>query len=177
MQCVVGIGRFASKMCPVVDDLSELTLEMMWNAGLQLVVFYHYEEACRQHFQLWPGSCIPAPWHRTTDCPALLSAVDQALATCRSPRTTFHVTQAVLTPDTGFVFSHMNQSLQDALAGQSLTPFLDWLRRQKCGPGGVNIVAVDFIELTQLVTILLNMNQTMVKHLTSSQDGTAVMSS
>jgi len=40
--CVcVGCCRFSCKMCPVIN-VTELTLDMLWSAGLQLVVFYHY---------------------------------------------------------------------------------------------------------------------------------------
>ena len=161
----VDVGRFSSKMCPVMD-MSELTLEMMWSAGLQLIVFYHCDAACQRHFQLWPGACIPAPWHETFSCPALLSAVDRELSTRQTSRTSFHVMQGVFTPDSGFIVSHLGQKLLDTLAGQALDPFLDWLRYQKCGPGGINIVTVDFVELTQLVPILLRMNQTMADCLT-----------
>lgn len=159
------IDRFSSKMCPVMD-MSELTLEMMWSAGLQLIVFYHCDAACQRHFQLWPGACIPAPWHETFSCPALLSAVDRELSTRQTSCTSFHVMQGVFTPDSGFIVSHLGQKLLDTLAGQALDSFLDWLRYQKCGPGGINIVTVDFVELTQLVPILLRMNQTMADCLT-----------
>jgi len=58
-------------MCPVMD-VSELTLAMMWGAGLQLVVFYHCDAVCQRHFQLWPPTCIASPWHNTVSCPALV---------------------------------------------------------------------------------------------------------
>ena len=164
-------------MCPVMDS-SELTLQMMWSTGLQLVVFYHDEAACRRHFQLWPGTWIPAPWHNTVACPALVSAVDGDLAIrLHTPTETFHVTQGILTPDGGFVFSHMSQKLCGTLTGQALNPFLDWLRRQKCGLGGINIVTVDFIELTQIVPIVLDINRTMARCLTSNHDSAALTNS
>jgi len=159
----VDVGRFSSKMCPVMD-LSELTLEMMRGVGLQLIVFYHCDTACQSHFQLWPGSCIPAPWYNTVACHELVSAVDQGLATRRRTLSeTFYVTQGILTPDVGFIASHLGQKLRETLAGQTLDPFLDWLRVQKCGRGGINVVTVDFIELTRLVPILLDINRAMAR--------------
>jgi len=151
-------------------DLTELTLEMMWSAGLQLVVFYHCDEACLCQFQLWPAACIPSPWHNTVSCGDLVSAVDRGLAARRSHSETFHVTQGILTPDGGFIASHIGQKLRGTLAGPALSPFLDWLRLQQCGRSGINIVTVDFIELTQLVPVLLGMNRT----LSNSQDSTTL---
>ena len=154
-------------MCPVMD-LLELTLQVMWSAGLQLIMFYHCDAACQSQFQLWPGACIPAPWHNTVSCRTLLSGVDREISTRQTSCESFHVTQGVFTPDGGFIVSNLGQKLLDTLAGQALDPFLDWLRRQKCGPGGINVVTVDFIELTQLVLILLRLNQTMAQCLTGS---------
>jgi len=171
--CAVVVHRFSSKMCPVMD-MSELTLQMMWSASLQLIVFYHCDAACQHQFQLWPGTCIPSPWHDTVSCPALVSSVDRQLSLRRTSCESFHVTQGVLIPDGQFIVSHLGQKLLGTLAGQALDPFLDWLRRQKCGPGGINVVSVDFVELTQLVPILMRMNQTMAHCLTAS---TAVSSS
>ena len=160
--------RFSSKMCPVME-LSELTLQMMWSTGLQLIIFYHCDAACQHHFQLWPGTCISSPWHDTVSCPALVSAVDHQLSIrTRTSCESFHVTQGVFTPDGQFIVSHLGQKLLDTLAGQAVDPFLDWLRCQKCGPGGINVVSVDFVKLTQLVPILMHMNQVMAHCLTGS---------
>ena len=80
----------------------------------------------------------------------------------RSAADSFHVTQGVLTPDARFIVSHLAQKLGDALAGRALDPFVDWLRVQNCGGGGgVNVVTVDFLELTELVPILLRINRAM----------------
>lgn len=140
-------------------DSSALTLEMLWSVGLQLVVFYHHDAICQCHFQLWPAACIPAPWHGTISCHDLVSAVDCGLSTRRTHPETFHVTQGILTPHGGFIVSNLGQKLRGTLAGEALTPFLDWLRLQKCGPGGINIVTIDFIESTQLVSVMLDMNR------------------
>jgi len=173
----VDVGRFSSKMCPVMD-LSELTLQMMWSAGLQLVVFYHCDTACRHHFQLWPGTCIPAPWYNAVSCQSLVSAVDRDCAMrLQTHPETFYVIQGILTPDGGFVASRLGQTLCGTLSGQALNPFLDWLRLQKCGHAGINIVTVDFVELTQLVPILLDINQTMAHCLASSPGSTMLANS
>ena len=170
------IDRFSSKMCPVMD-LSEVTLQLMWTAGLQLVVFYHCDTACQSHFQLWPASYIPAPWHNTVTCSELVSANAAKLATrTQTISETFYVTQGILTPDGGFVVSHLGQKLCDTLSGQAVRPFLDWLRLQKCGHGGINVVTVDFIELTQLVPIVLNLNQTLAHCLNSPRRTTSTNS-
>lgn len=148
------LDRFSSKMCPVMD-ISELSLQMLWSAGLQLIVFYHSDSTlCEAQFQLWPASSIPAPWYNTTSCPALLSAVSRDnVSRLQSPSHTFHVMQAILTPDGAFIFSHLTQRLSGTLAGQALKPLLDWLQLQKTG---INIVTVDFIESTQLIQTLLD---------------------
>jgi len=154
-------------MCPVMD-MSELTLQMMWSAGLQLIVFYHYDEACRCQFQLWPGARIPAPWPNTIRCHDLVSAVDSELAVRSAHSEAFHVTQGILTADNGFIASHLGQKLRGTLAGQAVSPFLDWLRLQKCGPGGINVVTIDFIELMPLVPIMLDMNRSLAHCLRNS---------
>ena len=168
--CVADVGRFLSRMCPVID-LSELTLKTLWNAGRQLIVFYHCDAVCRQDSRLWPATFIPAPWHNTPRCRTLVPAVDRALSTRCAEK--FHVTQGVLTPDVGFVVFHPFQELRGALAGEVLAPLLECLGRHKCGPTGVNVVTVDFVESTRLVPVLLDMNRTLASHkqCTDSDEG------
>jgi len=146
-------------MCPVMD-LSELTLDMMWNARRQLIVFYHHDTSCRPNSNLWPAHSIAAPWHNTRACADLVSAVERGLSGRPTASNTFHVTQAVLTPDAAFIMSHFGKKLRGSLTGEALAPFFNWLRRQNCEPSaGINIVTVDFVETTQLVEILMNRNQ------------------
>jgi len=158
-------------------DSSALTLEMLWSAGLQLVVFYHCDAICQCHFQLWSAACIPAPWHNTVSCHDLVSTANFGLATRRIHPETFHVTQGILTPDGGFIASHLGQKLRGTLAGEAMTPFLDWLRLQKCGCGGINIVSMDFIESTQLVSVMLDMNRALAHCLKNSEDSAILTNS
>jgi len=156
-------------------DLSELSLQMLWNTGLQLIVFYHCDSTvCQSQFQLWPAYSIPAPWYNTTSCPTLVSAVSHDNATrLQSPSLTFSVTQGVLTPDGAFIFSHLGRKLRGTLSGQALKPFLDWLQLQKTG---INIVTVDFIESTQLVQTLLDINRTVAVCMIDKQGNPATAS-
>jgi hypothetical protein len=149
------LHRFSSRMCPVMD-MSCLTLRTLWDTGLQLVVFYHDHDSVEQHFQLWPGSIIPAFWHNKQTVDQLVEAVDAMR--CKRPPTDFYVSQGVLTPDTWYIASHVGQNLRSNICDGTLQPFVDWLRRQTIGCHGVNIVTMDFVELTQFIPTVVALN-------------------
>lgn len=141
-------------------DLSELTVQKMWSEKLQLVVFYDNDKACEKYPKLWPAKYIPAPWHNTQSCDKMVAGVANDLKDRqRDQPKKFYVTQGILTPQDPYVALHPNSTLRDTHAGKELNQFFDWLRKQKCGPGGINIVTADFIELTPLVSIVLGMNR------------------
>jgi hypothetical protein len=145
-------------MCPVMS-VSDVTLQMLWEHGLQLIVFYHQPAIAEQHFQLWPGSMVPAPWHNETGVEELLAGVDKGLNE-RSVRYSdvFHVTQGVLTPDNGCIMKNLTGTLKNSMVVKVATPLVEWLRRQKAGVGGINIVISDFVEMADFIPTVVRLN-------------------
>ena len=145
-------------MCPLMD-VSSVTLQMLWENGLQLIVFYHHHPLVEQHFQLWPGSLLPAPFHNMTAVPELLVAVAKGIEDrCTKYSDVFHVTQGILTPDNGCIMSNLTGSLKSSLCSKLANPFVDWVRRQRSGVSGVNIVTMDFIEMSEFVPCVVRLN-------------------
>lgn len=145
-------------MCPVMT-VSEVTLQMLWEHGLQLIVFFHQPAAVEQQFQLWPGCLIPAPWHNKTCVEDLMPAVDRGLNE-RTVRYSdvFHVTQGILTPDNGCIMRNLGGTLKNYMAAKVAPPIIDWLRRQKAGRKGINIVAIDFVEMADFASTVIRLN-------------------
>jgi hypothetical protein len=155
-------GRLSTRMCPVMD-MSSVNLATLWQSGLQLLVFYQ-ADILQDYFQLWPATSIPAPWHNTTNTSRLLAAIDRELVQRSAALSkTFHVTQGILTPDTLFIMGHVAKCLKNTLCLDVEKPLMDWLKKQKAGSGGVNIVSVDFVELAGYIETVIGLNYTLTQ--------------
>jgi len=141
-------------------DVSSVTLQMLWENGLQLIVFYHHQSPLvEEHFQLWPGSLLAAPWHNKTSVTELLDAVARGIEDrCNRYSAFFHVTQGILTPDNGCIMSNFAGSLKSSMCSKLAGPFVDWIRRQRAGIAGVNIVTMDFVEMAEFVPSVIRLN-------------------
>lgn len=101
---------------------------------------------------LWPGSMIPSPWPRTTRIKDLIDFLDKStfshnntlnhshsssttttttttstLPRCRQ-RTSFFVSQGVLTPTVYTVLGHVTSSLKDHFAQSAAQAVVEWLK-------------------------------------------------
>lgn len=146
--------KFESKMCPHLD-MDSVTLSMMWESGLQVIVFYQ-NNFIRDNMMFWPASSIKAPWANTADIHDLMTFLDSRFKSGR-PLDEFHVTQGVITPGTGMIMSHLNSSLQ-AMTEKVAPRIVVWLKDKKIGSQGINICMIDFVEKADFISNVISLN-------------------
>lgn len=133
---------FRHRLCPVVAGLSQISLSWMNDRDYQIIVVYRNEIA-RVERNVWPSGLWPTPWPNTVNPENLVNFLDLRLRS-RIADIGF-VSQCLLTPDTGYVLKHLCGSLHRDLADLCRRASLPWIRKQKPGPGGLNIVITDFV--------------------------------
>lgn len=140
-------------------DINEVTLQTLWDNGLQMLVFYQHPAVLQQHFQLWPGNAIQAPWYNKTKTSELLRAVVDGLAD-RAVRysSVFYVTQGILTPDNACILANMGCTLKSCLCSKVAGPLVELIQQQKAGVGGINVIIMDFVEMADFVTNVVRLN-------------------
>ncbi|EFA08660.1 PI-PLC X domain-containing protein 2 [Tribolium castaneum] len=134
------VDTFGAKIQPRTD-LTQLTLLEMTERGKQVIIIYRSD--LREDF-LWPGGSFPTPWADTVFVPKLISFLNQTLKS-RNYSLGF-VSQCVLTPTVWYVCKNIFSSLVNKCVLPLETAKYDWIRRQRAGPKGVNIVISDFID-------------------------------
>uniref|UniRef100_A0A7M4ETZ0 Phosphatidylinositol specific phospholipase C X domain containing 2 n=1 Tax=Crocodylus porosus TaxID=8502 RepID=A0A7M4ETZ0_CROPO len=142
---------FGSKLCPV-QPVEKVTLQYLWELKQQVLIFYHYP-LYQDYSFLWPGNKMPAPWANTTNVHKLLQFLETTLGE-RSQYGTFHVSQAILTPRVKTIARHLIRGLKNTLVHRNLPMILNWVKTQKPGVMGVNIITSDFVELVDFAATL-----------------------
>uniref|UniRef100_A0A3Q2PTM6 Phosphatidylinositol-specific phospholipase C, X domain containing 3 n=1 Tax=Fundulus heteroclitus TaxID=8078 RepID=A0A3Q2PTM6_FUNHE len=146
---------FGEKLCPVVFA-QEVTLKYLWEKEYQVLVFYHHPMALEVPF-LWPGQMMPAPWANTTD-PEKLVQFLQASVTDRRRKGTFFVSQVVLTPKASTVMKGVASGLRETITERALPGMMQWIRSQRPGENGINIITADFVELGEFISAVISLN-------------------
>ncbi|XP_026178078.1 PI-PLC X domain-containing protein 3 isoform X1 [Mastacembelus armatus] len=146
---------FGEKLCPVVFA-QEVTLQYLWEKEYQVLVFYHHPMALEVPF-LWPGQMMPSPWANTTD-PEKLVQFLQASITDRRRKGTFFVSQVVLTPKASTVMKGVASGLRETITERALPGMMQWIRSQRPGESGINIITADFVELGEFISAVITLN-------------------
>jgi len=169
---------FGSKLCPIHENVSNLTLEDMVDKNKRVIVIY--PSMAKVYSTLWPRYLCPNPWADTTNANQLIRFLDDNLAhrnTCR-----LFVSQAVLTPSQKTVVANLFSSLRNTLAKTCDECVAKWIRnllqlQLQGGSGGggqlnsgsksqnegdsreLNIVIVDFVENEQILDAVIALNK------------------
>ncbi|XP_005386425.1 PREDICTED: PI-PLC X domain-containing protein 2 isoform X1 [Chinchilla lanigera] len=146
---------FGNKLCPACS-VESLTLQTLWEKKCQVLIFYHCP-LYKQYSFLWPGKKIPAPWANTTSVRKLILFLETTLSE-RAPRGSFHVSQAILTPRVKTIARGLVGGLKNTLVHRNLPAILDWVKIQKPGAMGVNIITSDFVDLVDFATTVIELN-------------------
>lgn len=149
------IDKFESKICPHLD-MDSVSLSMMWESGLQVIIFYQ-NEFIKDNMMFWPASSIKAPWPNTAHIHDLITFLDGKFKAGRPPNE-FHVTQGVITPGTGAIMSHLNSSLH-ILAEKAAPRIVLWLKDKQIGAQGINICMIDFVEKADFIPSVITLNK------------------
>ncbi|XP_021256750.1 PI-PLC X domain-containing protein 2 isoform X1 [Numida meleagris] len=153
-------SAFGSKLCSV-ECVEYVTLQYMWEKEHQVLIFYHYP-LYREFPFLWPGNKMPAPWANTTNVHKLLQFLETTLEE-RSRYGTFHVSQAILTPRVKTIARHLIRGLKNTLVHRNLPMILNWVKAQKPGVMGVNIITSDFVELVDFAATVIALNDLLLE--------------
>ncbi|NXM39478.1 PLCX3 protein, partial [Gymnorhina tibicen] len=146
---------YGNKMCPAIFA-HEVTLQYLWEKEHQVLVFYHSPVAVEVAF-LWPGQMMPAPWANTTDTEKLIQFL-QASITERRKKGSFFISQVVLTPKASTVVKGVASGLRETITERALPAMMEWVRTQKAGESGVNIITADFVELGDFISTVIKLN-------------------
>ncbi|XP_075445664.1 PI-PLC X domain-containing protein 2 [Ascaphus truei] len=151
---------FGNKLC-TTECVENITLQYMWENKFQVLIFYHYD-ICHEYSFLWPGNKMPAPWANTTNVHKLIQFLETTLGE-RSKRGTFHVSQAILTPRVKTIVRGLKSGLKNTLVHKNLPRILNWVKIQKPGAMGVNIITSDFVELVDFAETVIGLNYLLLK--------------
>lgn len=112
---------------------------------------------------LWPSASFPSPWPNTVVIPNLIGKLNEYLR-CRCYNVGF-VSQCVLTPTTWFVCKNIYSSLKRRCVVPLENSKYQWIKQQKCGQNGVNIIISDFVELDnwRFCKEIIHLNYTFLK--------------
>ncbi|XP_072717008.1 PI-PLC X domain-containing protein 3 [Ciconia boyciana] len=146
---------YGNKMCPAIFA-HEVSLQYLWEKEHQVLVFYHSPVALEVPF-LWPGQMMPAPWANTTDPEKLIQFL-QASITERRKKGFFFISQVVLTPKASTVVKGVASGLRETITERALPAMMQWVRTQKPGESGVNIITADFVELGDFISTVIKLN-------------------
>lgn len=150
---------FENKLCPHLDP-STTSISLLNENGLQVIAFYCNPDVCKMHAEVWPGTLIPSPWANTTSIEKLRHFLDANYEKYRNRGADqFLVTQCVLTPDIGYIMSHLLNNLKDNMAIPASQTLTNWLKNKKAGPGGLNVCIIDFVEYCGYPSIIVNLNK------------------
>ena len=145
---------FEKKLCPKSESLSSLTLDHMKQQGYQVIVIYPRMATSTNVF-MWPRSLCPSPWANTTKIDVLAPFLKEGLER-RDDRNAFFVSQAILTPTSKTITSHLTSSLEKSLAKECDEFAMKWLSED---PSNLNIVIVDFVEKDDIAEIIIKLNK------------------
>uniref|UniRef100_A0A8D0G373 Phosphatidylinositol specific phospholipase C X domain containing 2 n=1 Tax=Sphenodon punctatus TaxID=8508 RepID=A0A8D0G373_SPHPU len=151
---------FGSKLC-TKECVENMTLQYLWEKEQQVLIFYHYPLFEEYPF-LWAGSKMPAPWANTTNVNKLLQFLETTLGE-RAKHGTFHVSQAILTPRVKTIARHLIRGLKNTLVHRNLPMILKWVKSQKPGTMGVNIITSDFVELVDFAATVIALNNLLLE--------------
>ncbi|MBN3280196.1 PLCX3 protein, partial [Polyodon spathula] len=147
---------FGNKLCPAIFA-QEVSLKYLWEKEYQVLVFYHNPAALEVPF-LWPGQMMPSPWANTTDPDKLIQFLQSAI-TERRRKGTFFVSQVVLTPKASTVMKGVASGLRETITERALPGMMQWVRTQKPGESGINIITADFVELGDFISAVIMLNR------------------
>ncbi|KFO57627.1 PI-PLC X domain-containing protein 2, partial [Corvus brachyrhynchos] len=155
-------SAFESKLC-CVECVEYVTLLRMLNVfqTQNVLIFYHHPLYQEYPF-LWPGNKMPAPWANTTNVHKLLQFLETTLGE-RSRYGAFHVSQAILTPRVKTIARHLIRGLKNTLVHRNLPMILNWVKAQKPGVMGVNIITSDFVELVDFAATVIALNDLLLE--------------
>lgn len=140
------------------EDKSIASLQELWLAGEQVVIFYPNASILEMFPSFFSGESICSPWPDTDNKEKLLTHISAHGLTSKAFGQ-FHVTQAVLTPQTSTIIKHLNSSLKNALTRKGNETITSWLKSNSADKRySFNVILVDHIDFDDLITTIIGFN-------------------
>ncbi|XP_064166906.1 PI-PLC X domain-containing protein 1 [Anguilla rostrata] len=147
---------FVTKLCPKKEPTH---LGHLWQLGYQVIVSYDHT-ILNRHDELW----APIPYWWANKCKAELLVEELECRKRRGRPGGFFVAGINLTEDLKYICSHPTESLKD-LVMSTYPDLLEWVKAQAPGSsqGSVNIIAGDFVTESELVPVVIALNENLLK--------------
>ncbi len=150
-----------SHLCPRTE-LSRITLRHLWQSNKQVLFFF--DHSTKEHLPTFAWSSkanILAPFDVQTfkDPDKWIKFLTVKYKSKRS-QNMFYITQGILLPHWIEVLAGqtVNATLKSWISQTASTRLVEWLKRRKRGPNGINIVIADYIEENNFVPAVLYLN-------------------
>jgi hypothetical protein len=137
------------------------TVQTYWDKGYQAVVLYQDANTVEKSAgRLWPLQELDSPWPNVGTTKDLHTALKEKVAN-RNPKK-FFCAQGILTPDANVIKREIMNG--DGLSIKKLSQkcaarVVDWVEDEWKPANNVNIVIVDFTEISNLVPSVISYNQ------------------
>jgi len=150
-----------------------LTLKKLWADGKQVIISYHDGNHANRN-SLWTGrTTVISKWPNTNKQSKAFKKLNQwtkQRARNQNANQPFWVTQGILTPTAKDIGVNGKQfwkglwtgkwgSLKTELGSPMCSAISAWLKSQKSGRGGINIVITDFVEEYNFIENVLALNR------------------
>nr|XP_022300676.1 PI-PLC X domain-containing protein 3-like [Crassostrea virginica] len=148
---------FGNKICSSTN-INNVTLQKLWEKGLQVIILYHYEHVFNDHHDvLWHESYISSPWAETADISQLLSFLDKHKRTSYDQER-FFCWQGILTPSAQTIILNPFGSLKEVLAAELAPSFVTWVKNCKSVNCKHGIFIADFVEMAEFIPTVIELN-------------------
>lgn len=139
-------------------DKSFASLQELWLAGEQVIVFYPNSSVLELFPSFFGSDALCSPWPNTDKKEKLLEHIS-AHGLASKTRGQFHVTQAVLTPQTSKVITHFSGSLKSVLTSEGNEAIVSLLKSSLGDKSfSFNIILVDHVECDDLISTIIGFN-------------------
>ena len=148
---------FSGKLYGPGKKGANCTLKDIWSCKKSIVALYEDSASAKENPSFWPRSNIFSPWFNTDNVGTLIDDLNKRFGTIKDG--CFNVFQAILTPQTSTIITHVSGSLKNTLAvdcDQHVSTWLQSMKKQK--KKGINIVICDFVNLNEYPSEVISLN-------------------
>ena len=140
------------------ENKSIASLQELWLAGEQVIIFYPNSFILEMFPSFFGSDAICSPWPNTDNEEKILEHIS-AHGLASKARGQFHVTQAVLTPQTSTVVRNINSSLKSCLTSKANTAIVSWLKKNMGDKSfSFNVILADHVDFDDLTSTIIGFN-------------------
>jgi hypothetical protein len=149
---------FGSMLHSPRKDRSIASLQELWVAGEQVIVFYDNVPMIEMFPSFFPSVFINSQWLNTDENEKVIKQVSVQGLASKAPGQ-YHVTQAIATPQATTIFKNLRGSLKGSVTGKLNKDILSLLRSSLGDKTySFNILLFDHVEFDDLISIIIGYN-------------------